>query len=157
MKPRKRVTIARAAAARTPKRAIARSRQPGLRAGAPAPGRQGDSPCDRVEPPQPVPAPVDLSVDLAPDRPGALVLRNPVLVASGTFGYGIEYGEVVDVDRLGAICCKGTTLKPRIGNAPPTGHRDARWDAQLDRAPEPGRGRGAGAVRAALGRPGTCP
>lgn len=62
---------------------------------------------------------VDLSVDLAPTRPGALVLRNPLLVASGTFGYGIEYGEVVDVDRLGAICCKGTTLKPRIGNPPP--------------------------------------
>lgn len=62
---------------------------------------------------------VDLSVDLAPARPGALVLRNPLLVASGTFGYGVEYGEVVDVDRLGAICCKGTTLKPRVGNPPP--------------------------------------
>ena len=62
---------------------------------------------------------VDLSVDLAPTRPGALILRNPVLVASGTFGYGVEYGEVVDVQALGAICCKGTTLKPRIGNQPP--------------------------------------
>jgi dihydroorotate dehydrogenase (NAD+) catalytic subunit len=70
-----------------------------------------------VAPPPPVE--VDLSVDLAPTRPGALVLRNPVLVASGTFGYGIEYGEVVDVDRLGAICCKGTTLKARIGNPTP--------------------------------------
>jgi len=71
--------------------------------------------------PEPVPGPivVDLSVDLAPSRPGALVLRNPLLVASGTFGYGIEYGEVVDVERLGAICCKGTTLKARIGNPPP--------------------------------------
>jgi len=57
----------------------------------------------------------DLSVDLG----RGLVLRNPVLVASGTFGYGIEYGDVVDVQRLGAICCKGTTLKPRIGNQPP--------------------------------------
>jgi dihydroorotate dehydrogenase (NAD+) catalytic subunit len=47
------------------------------------------------------------------------VLRNPVLVASGTFGYGVEYGEVVDVQRLGAICCKGTTLKPRAGNVTP--------------------------------------
>jgi len=65
------------------------------------------------------PAVVDLWVDLAPSRPGALVLHNPVLVASGTFGYGIEYGEVVDVERLGAICCKGTTLKARIGNQPP--------------------------------------
>ncbi len=62
---------------------------------------------------------VDLSVDLAPGRPGRLVLRNPVLVASGTFGYGVEYGEVVDVERLGAICCKGTTLRARIGNPPP--------------------------------------
>jgi dihydroorotate dehydrogenase (NAD+) catalytic subunit len=65
------------------------------------------------------PSEPDLSVDLAPQRPGALVLRNPVLVASGTFGYGVEYGEVVDVQRLGAICCKGTTLKARIGNQPP--------------------------------------
>jgi dihydroorotate dehydrogenase (NAD+) catalytic subunit len=65
------------------------------------------------------PAGVDLSVDLAPQRPGALVLDNPILVASGTFGYGVEYGEVVDVAQLGAICCKGTTLKPRFGNEPP--------------------------------------
>jgi dihydroorotate dehydrogenase (NAD+) catalytic subunit len=63
-------------------------------------------------------AAVDLSVDLAPQR-GGLVLANPILVASGTFGYGIEYGEVVDVEQLGAICCKGTTLKPRVGNIPP--------------------------------------
>jgi dihydroorotate dehydrogenase (NAD+) catalytic subunit len=69
--------------------------------------------------PPPAPMEVDLSVDLAPSRHGALVLRNPLLVASGTFGYGIEYGEVVDIDRLGAICCKGTTLKARVGNPPP--------------------------------------
>jgi len=61
------------------------------------------------------PADVDLSVDLG----RGLVLRNPIMVASGTFGYGIEYGEVVDVDRLGAICSKGTTLRPRVGNPPP--------------------------------------
>ena len=60
---------------------------------------------------------IDLSVDLAPER--GLRLANPILVASGTFGYGIEYGEVVDVQRLGAICCKGTTLRPRTGNPPP--------------------------------------
>ncbi len=58
---------------------------------------------------------VDLSVDFG----RGLVLDNPILVASGTFGYGIEYGEVVDVQRLGAICCKGTTLKPRVGNITP--------------------------------------
>ncbi len=60
-------------------------------------------------------APVDLAVDLG----RGLVLPNPILVASGTFGYGIEYGDVVEVDRLGAICCKGTTLKPRVGNITP--------------------------------------
>jgi dihydroorotate dehydrogenase (NAD+) catalytic subunit len=48
-----------------------------------------------------------------------LVLPNPILVASGTFGYGVEYGDVVDVNRLGGICCKGTTLKARIGNPTP--------------------------------------
>lgn len=61
---------------------------------------------------------IDISVDLAPNH-GGLRLANPILVASGTFGYGVEYGDVVDVQRLGAICCKGTTLKPRIGNPPP--------------------------------------
>jgi dihydroorotate dehydrogenase (NAD+) catalytic subunit len=60
---------------------------------------------------------IDVSVDLAPSR--GLLLTNPILVASGTFGYGVEYGEVVDVQRLGAICCKGTTLRPRSGNPPP--------------------------------------
>ncbi|TAJ99464.1 MAG: dihydroorotate dehydrogenase [Chloroflexota bacterium] len=58
---------------------------------------------------------MDLTVDLG----RGLVLPNPILVASGTFGYGIEYGDVVDVDRLGGICCKGTTLRPRIGNPTP--------------------------------------
>jgi dihydroorotate dehydrogenase (NAD+) catalytic subunit len=58
---------------------------------------------------------VDLSVDLG----RGLVLRNPIMVASGTFGYGVEYGDVVDVERLGAICSKGTTLRARIGNPPP--------------------------------------
>lgn len=59
------------------------------------------------------------AVDLAVELGRGLRLANPVLVASGTFGYGVEYGEVVDVERLGAICSKGTTLKPRVGNAPP--------------------------------------
>ncbi len=73
----------------------------------------------RIEPIEPAvssaPRPVDLSVDLG----RGLRLPNPILVASGTFGYGVEYGDVVDVDRLGAICCKGTTLRPRIGNPTP--------------------------------------
>jgi dihydroorotate dehydrogenase (NAD+) catalytic subunit len=67
-----------------------------------------------------VPAGFDPSrLDLAVDLGRGLVLANPVLVASGTFGYGVEYADVVDVQRLGAICCKGTTLKPRSGNRPP--------------------------------------
>lgn len=61
----------------------------------------------------------DVEVDLSVDLGRGLVLPNPILVASGTFGYGVEYGDVVDVDRLGAICCKGTTLRPRIGNPTP--------------------------------------
>ena len=60
-------------------------------------------------------AAVDLGVDLG----RGLILPNPILVASGTFGYGVEYGDVVDVDRLGGICCKGTTLRARIGNPTP--------------------------------------
>lgn len=60
-------------------------------------------------------AAVDMSVDLG----RGLVLQNPILVASGTFGYGTEYADVVEVQRLGAICCKGTTLRPRIGNPTP--------------------------------------
>jgi dihydroorotate dehydrogenase (NAD+) catalytic subunit len=50
---------------------------------------------------------------------GGLVLSNPVMTASGTFGYGTEYADVVDLDRLGAIIVKGTTLHPRQGNPYP--------------------------------------
>jgi len=76
------------------------------------------SPASLAPPAQP-PAPPLTPVDLAVDLGRGLVLQNPILVASGTFGYGIEYGDVVDVQRLGAICCKGTTLRPRIGNPTP--------------------------------------
>ncbi|HXG25315.1 MAG TPA: dihydroorotate dehydrogenase [Candidatus Binatia bacterium] len=62
---------------------------------------------------------IERSVDLSVDLGRGLVLENPILVASGTFGYGVEYGDVVDVQRLGAICCKGTTLRPRTGNPTP--------------------------------------
>ena len=70
----------------------------------------------RADPVTPVPVG---AVDLAVTLGRGLVLPNPILVASGTFGYGIEYSDVVDVDRLGGICCKGTTLKARIGNPTP--------------------------------------
>jgi dihydroorotate dehydrogenase (NAD+) catalytic subunit len=62
---------------------------------------------------------VDLSVQLAPSHQKGLLLTNPVMTASGTFGYGIEYGKLLDIQKLGAIVCKGTTLKPREGNPQP--------------------------------------
>lgn len=56
----------------------------------------------------------DLSVNI-----GTLRLKNPVMVASGTFGYGKEVEQFTDVKRLGAIVAKTVTLKPRVGNPPP--------------------------------------
>ena len=61
----------------------------------------------------------DLSVELAPGHKHGLRLRNPVMVASGTFGYGTEYQKLIDIQRLGAICSKGITPRPRAGNATP--------------------------------------
>lgn len=69
--------------------------------------------------PTSAPAPLDGPIDLTVDIGRGLVLPNPILVASGTFGYGIEYGDVVDIEALGGICCKGTTLRPRVGNPTP--------------------------------------
>ncbi|MDR0486644.1 MAG: dihydroorotate dehydrogenase [Treponema sp.] len=54
----------------------------------------------------------NLSVNIAGVR-----LENPVIAASGTFGYGSEYGSIIDVSRLGGICTKGLTLGPRPGNS----------------------------------------
>ena len=62
---------------------------------------------------------MNLAVQLAPNHPRGLLLENPVMTASGTFGYGTEYAELVDIQRLGAIVCKGTTLEPREGNPQP--------------------------------------
>ena len=47
---------------------------------------------------------------------GALALKNPVMTASGTFGYGLEFADLIPLDGLGGIIVKGTTLKPREGN-----------------------------------------
>lgn len=57
---------------------------------------------------------VDLQVNL-----GGLELKNPVMTASGTFGYGYEYDDFIDVSSLGGIIVKGTTLNPREGNKYP--------------------------------------
>ena len=61
-----------------------------------------------------MPGEVDLSVSV-----GALRLSNPVLAASGTFGYGIEFAHLVDLDRLGGIVVKGLSIQPMNGAPPP--------------------------------------
>ena len=61
----------------------------------------------------------NLRVQLAPRHPEGLILSNPVIIASGIAGFGIEYGEIADMQKLGAIICKGTTLMPKEGNAQP--------------------------------------
>ncbi len=58
-------------------------------------------------------------MQLAPNNPRGLLLKNPVMTASGTFGYGTEYSDFVDIQKLGAVVCKGTTLEPREGNPQP--------------------------------------
>jgi dihydroorotate dehydrogenase (NAD+) catalytic subunit len=60
----------------------------------------------------------DLSVEIAATAKRSLNLANPVMVASGTFGYGVEYTKVFDIQRLGAIVTKTTTLAPRRGSPP---------------------------------------
>ena len=57
---------------------------------------------------------VDLSVNFA-----GIKLKNPVLTASGTFGYGEEFAEFVDLNKLGGVIVKGISLKPIKGNPPP--------------------------------------
>lgn len=56
----------------------------------------------------------DVSVKLGP-----LTLKNPIMTASGTFGYGQEFGALVDLNLLGAIIVKGLSLRPKAGNPPP--------------------------------------
>ncbi len=57
---------------------------------------------------------IDLSVAI-----GSLHFSNPVMTASGTFGYAAEFANLVDLDRLGALVVKGISIKPRPGNPPP--------------------------------------
>ncbi|MEJ2324283.1 MAG: dihydroorotate dehydrogenase [Nitrospirota bacterium] len=56
---------------------------------------------------------------------GKLELKNPVMTASGTFGYGREFEEFLDLGSLGAVVMKGLTLEPRDGNPPPRIHETA--------------------------------
>jgi dihydroorotate dehydrogenase (NAD+) catalytic subunit len=61
----------------------------------------------------------NLRVQLAPRHPKGLVLSNPVMIAAGIAGYCGEYAEIADIQKLGAIVSKGTTLMPKGGNAQP--------------------------------------
>ncbi|MBU1427994.1 dihydroorotate dehydrogenase [bacterium] len=56
----------------------------------------------------------NLEVEIA-----GIKLKNPVMTASGTFGYGEEFSPFIDLDKLGAMVLKGITLKPKMGNPPP--------------------------------------
>ena len=60
-----------------------------------------------------------LACDLSVDLGRGLLLRNPVLVASGGMGYGVELDHAIVVEQLGAICTRGVTLRARTGNPPP--------------------------------------
>jgi len=62
---------------------------------------------------------MNLAIQLAPKNKPGLLLKNPVMTASGTFGYGTEYHHLFDIQQLGAIVCKGTTLQPKEGNPQP--------------------------------------
>jgi dihydroorotate dehydrogenase (NAD+) catalytic subunit len=57
---------------------------------------------------------VDLRVSI-----GSVHLKNPIIAASGTFGYGVEFAELVDLNRLGGIVVKGLSAQPMAGNPPP--------------------------------------
>lgn len=56
----------------------------------------------------------DLTVNIA-----GVEFKNPVITASGTFGFGREYSEFYPLREIGGLSCKGITLKPRMGNPPP--------------------------------------
>ncbi|MGH8458649.1 MAG: dihydroorotate dehydrogenase, partial [Nevskiales bacterium] len=70
------------------------------------------------DPASPLPSPAvqtpDLSVSVAGIR-----LKNPVIAASGTFGYGIEFEDIVTLSRLGGFVVKGLSREPMAGNPPP--------------------------------------
>jgi dihydroorotate dehydrogenase (NAD+) catalytic subunit len=63
---------------------------------------------------------------------GSLTLKNPVLTASGTFGYALEYDDFYDVATLGGICTKGLSLHPLAGNQP-NGSRNGSRHVERDR------------------------
>ena len=60
-----------------------------------------------------------LATELAPRHKSGLLLRNPVMLAAGPSGYGVEYSKSAEIQRLGALVCAGVTLRPRAGVAQP--------------------------------------
>jgi dihydroorotate dehydrogenase (NAD+) catalytic subunit len=62
---------------------------------------------------------LNLQIQLAPRNKRGLLLKNPLITASGTFGYGTEFEHFYDIQQLGAIVCKGIFLNPREGNKQP--------------------------------------
>lgn len=69
-----------------------------------------------IAPPSPRrgPSPLDMSVRIA-----GFTLKNPIIAASGTFGYGIEFEDIVSLEKLGGFVVKGLSLEPMAGNPPP--------------------------------------
>src|SRR6184192_2047861 len=63
---------------------------------------------------EPTPRGIDFSVSFA-----GLKFKNPVIAASGTFGYGVEFEDIVSLERLGGFVVKGLSLEPMAGNPPP--------------------------------------
>ena len=67
-----------------------------------------------------VPSPTsEVPNTLLETRLGPLTLKNPVVTASGTFGYGLEFTDFVELSKIGALCTKGLSLAPHAGNVPP--------------------------------------
>jgi dihydroorotate dehydrogenase (NAD+) catalytic subunit len=83
--------------------------------------RRGDGEAGREDLPRSPRPPVPQSATLRQLQVqlGPLRLKNPIVTASGTFGYGLEFTDFVDLSGLGAICTKGLSLLPHAGNPPP--------------------------------------
>jgi dihydroorotate dehydrogenase (NAD+) catalytic subunit len=62
---------------------------------------------------------MQLTVDLAPTRPGGLILKNPIMAAAGPYGYGKELARLANLSELGAFVTRGTTLRSQPGGDPP--------------------------------------
>lgn len=80
---------------------------------------------------------MDMSVDLAPSRPGTLVLKNPVLAGGMAYGYGREMARLVDLQSLGGLVTRVTTPRPRGGSGPPR-MAPASGGVVMGTAPNPG-------------------